>query len=117
MTNQRGPCIRCGCTDSIVQHNDDWQERGAYYWVVCLRGSCLYASQHYPSSEAAIAAWNEQPYVMTLQAEIAELKAIIAYIDDVAPRADKTCDEPGITLSEAVRRALRDGVTKDDFHG
>ena len=42
-------------------------------------------------------------------ARITELESIIAYIDGHAPRADGTCDEPGITLSEAARRAMRDG--------
>lgn len=61
--------------------------------------------------------WNYRPVEDALLARIAELEAIIAYIDDVAPRADETCDEPGIKFSEAVRRAIRDGVAKDDFHG
>ena len=38
--------------------------------------------------------------------EVTRLRAIIAHIDKTAPRADRTCDEPGITLSEAARRAL-----------
>lgn len=32
--------------------------------------------------------------------------AALAYIDAHAPLADATCDEPGITLSEAARRAV-----------
>lgn len=36
--------------------------------------------------------------------ENAKLKAIIAKMDAHSPRADKTCDDPGITLSEAVMR-------------
>lgn len=39
-----------------------------------------------------------------LAQENAKLKAIIAAMDGAAPLADKTCDEPGITLSEAVQR-------------
>jgi len=45
------------------------------------------------------------------EAEWDELKAIIARMDQAVPLADQTCDEPGITLSEAVRReraALRE---------
>ena len=32
-----------------------------------------------------------------------ELRALIAFIDSKAPRADRTCVIPGITLSEAAR--------------
>lgn len=41
-----------------------------------------------------------------LQAEVDRLKAIIKKIDEVTPRADNTCTEPGIAISEAVRRKL-----------
>lgn len=34
--------------------------------------------------------------------------AIIALIDERAPRADSTCKRPGITLSEAARLTLID---------
>lgn len=34
--------------------------------------------------------------------------AIIALIDKRVPRADYTCDEPGIYISEAARRILID---------
>lgn len=37
-----------------------------------------------------------------------ELRAIIALMDKYAPLADETCDEPGITLSEAVRREMKE---------
>lgn len=40
--------------------------------------------------------------------EVERLRAVIARIDEAAGRADSTCDEPGITLSEAVRRELKD---------
>lgn len=43
-----------------------------------------------------------------LTAELAECRAVIAKIDIVAPLADETCLEPGITLSEAVRRQLQE---------
>jgi hypothetical protein len=46
--------------------------------------------------------------VEQLTAENAELKAIIARMDIAAPVADESCLEPGITLSEAVRREFRD---------
>lgn len=39
-----------------------------------------------------------------LRAEIEDLRAIIARMDEAFPLADETCEEPGITLSEAVRR-------------
>lgn len=38
------------------------------------------------------------------QAEIERLAAIIAVMDASSPRADRTCAEPGITLSQAVER-------------
>ena len=44
--------------------------------------------------------------VPALLAEVERLRAILAYIDIHAPLADVTCAEPGITLSEAARRAL-----------
>jgi hypothetical protein len=39
--------------------------------------------------------------------DAARLRAILALIDRQAGPADHTCDEPGITLSEAARRTLR----------
>lgn len=36
--------------------------------------------------------------------ELEKALAIIKRMDEVTPRADKTCDFPGITLSEAVQR-------------
>jgi len=36
---------------------------------------------------------------------VVQLEAVLAYIDAHAPLADATCDEPGIALSEAARRA------------
>lgn len=41
------------------------------------------------------------------EAEVKALKAVIVRMDEVAPRADHTCNEPGITLSEAVRREMK----------
>ena len=43
-----------------------------------------------------------------LRAEIERLRALIKRIDATAPLADSTCREPGITISEAVSRMLRD---------
>ena len=54
-------------------------------------------------SHAALEAENTR-----LRAEVEQLRAIIAFIDGVMPVADETCDEPGITVSEAARRELRD---------
>lgn len=42
--------------------------------------------------------------VIEQQAEIERLTAIIAVMDASSPRADHTCAEPGITLSQAVER-------------
>lgn len=39
--------------------------------------------------------------------EVERLRLIIAKIDATLPKADHTCDEPGITYSEAVRRQFR----------
>lgn len=36
--------------------------------------------------------------------EIGRLVQIIARMDAVTPRADESCDDPGITLSEAIQR-------------
>ena len=44
--------------------------------------------------------------VSNLERENAQLKAIIKLIDKTVPMADDTCDEPGITFSEACRRQL-----------
>jgi hypothetical protein len=41
-----------------------------------------------------------------LAGQLAKVQAIITRIDQVAPLADETCDEPGITLSEAIRREI-----------
>lgn len=39
-------------------------------------------------------------------------KAILDFIDKRHGKADRTCDEPGITYSEAVRRTLIDRGSK-----
>ena len=39
---------------------------------------------------------------------VRQLTAQLAYIDTHAPLADATCDEPGITLSEAAQRAMQE---------
>lgn len=49
-------------------------------------------------------------YITDQTQRIAELEAILARIDQIAPRADDSCLDPGVTLSEAVRRALKDEV-------
>ena len=49
-----------------------------------------------------------------LAAEVAELRAIIALMDDHTPRADSACREPGITFSEACRREWKDRMGGDD---
>lgn len=46
--------------------------------------------------------------MMNFQQERDELRAILDYIDKFAGPADKTCYEPGISLSEAARRELAD---------
>jgi len=38
--------------------------------------------------------------------ELQQLRAIVDFIDERAPRADASCRKPGITLSEAARNAL-----------
>lgn len=74
-----------------------WQEQtgtGDYFkWSNCDRPSFA----HDPNTEAELIAARKR---------IAELEAVLALIDKKAPRADATCDEPGITLSEAARRQL-----------
>lgn len=46
--------------------------------------------------------------IAALEAEIERLRSIIEVIDNSCPRADETCAEPGITISEAARRTLID---------
>lgn len=45
--------------------------------------------------------------LVDMSIEVAQLRAILRLIDERVPRADDTCDEPGITISEAARRELR----------
>ena len=40
----------------------------------------------------------------TLAAELVRLRAIIEKVDQYMPVADSTCDEPGITFTEAIMR-------------
>jgi hypothetical protein len=52
--------------------------------------------------------------------QLADRDALIAFIDAKVPRADHTCDEPGITFSEACRResqplVVRKLVTRSDW--
>jgi len=46
--------------------------------------------------------------VRELEEEIERLQALIAEMNEHAPPADETCNEPGISYSEACRRLLRD---------
>ena len=46
--------------------------------------------------------------VPALIAEVRSLRMMLDLIDRRCPRADSTCDEPGITISEAARRELAD---------
>jgi len=46
--------------------------------------------------------------VRELERENADLRLIIETADEYAPHADKTCDDPGITFIEAIRRMLAD---------
>ena len=50
--------------------------------------------------------WAMLDTAAALRERVAQLEAVIAYIDAHAPLADTTCNEPGITLSEAARRAM-----------
>ena len=65
-------------------------------------------------SRMAHKAWNTRVYLHdAIRKERDELRAIIKRMDSVCPVADSTCDEPGITLSEATRRELF-GNQRDD---
>ena len=55
-----------------------------------------------------MASWEKQNTEIAARERIAELEAVLAYIDAHAPLADATCNEPGITLSEAARRAVKE---------
>ena len=59
-------------------------------------------------SDMALFVTEREIALETAQVEVTRLRAILAYIDAYAPPADATCDAPGITLSEAARRMLRD---------
>jgi paraquat-inducible protein B len=43
-----------------------------------------------------------------LRSELAEEQRLMSYIDTIMPPADDTCDEPGISFTEACRRQRRD---------
>jgi len=45
---------------------------------------------------------------LEMNRKISRYQALIRAMDEAAPPADSTCDEPGITFSEAVSRSLRD---------
>jgi hypothetical protein len=59
-------------------------------------------SEH-PEMAAHTLAGLSESLRLTLR-EITRLRAIIEKMDQHSPLADSTCDEPGITLSEAVMR-------------
>ncbi len=44
----------------------------------------------------------------TLAAQVKRAEAMMRLIDRHVGGADQTCDEPGISISEAARRTLRD---------
>lgn len=46
--------------------------------------------------------------IHALVAEIERLETLIAFMDKIAPRADRNSTQPGITLSVAAERELRD---------
>ncbi len=48
-----------------------------------------------------------------LRAELAEMKALIAFMDKWVPLADDTCAEPGITYSEACKRAMKEEMSDE----
>ncbi len=100
------PCPFCGgrATFEEVKHGD------VSNWTVGCEdadGEC-YGYQSLTSfarkAEAANA-WNSRTTpTEDLMGEKERLTAVIANMDACSPLADKTCAEPGITLSQAVER-------------
>jgi hypothetical protein len=54
-----------------------------------------------------VSALQQGQHLRKLIRTVRQQRAILALIDERIPRADDTCDAPGITLSEAARRELR----------
>lgn len=46
-------------------------------------------------------------YIAALEAEVALNQRMFSRIDEVTPKADHICDEPGISFTEAVRRECK----------
>lgn len=63
-------------------------------------------TQNFGPSMIAVAAAKAMRNEYQLQVD--RLQAMLDRIDSCAGKADKTCDEPGIILSEATRRMLID---------
>ena len=97
MTVNEAECIMCGRTVDTREEDEgggaDGAELAGGEWV--CSGRCY---DHH------IAYLDQRIRADAAEAERNELIAIIARIDEVVPRADNSCEDPGITISEAVRR-------------
>lgn len=74
------------------------KECGKAYKYECICDDCL--------KETSVSAVASNDGLATLARKHDKLMAIIDLMDKNAPRADRTCLEPGITYSEAARRHL-----------
>jgi hypothetical protein len=83
-----------------------WSDDSDSYYVAVADGRGLLDTYISISDADAAFIAAARTAVPALLAEVERLQAVIAYIDARAPLADATCAEPGITLSEAARRAL-----------
>lgn len=57
-----------------------------------------------PKGKAGVAPSRARKAAQAALDELAILRAMMEVLDERAPLADATCAEPGITLSEALRR-------------
>lgn len=113
----------CAAGQQVFEWWEDWPHRLA--WAMRLHGAddSMVAEAWARTPDPMTRRYIEQ-FVATCKAEshaddlnteliaarqrIAELEAVLAYIDAHAPLADATCNEPGITLSETARRAIKE---------
>lgn len=107
--------IECQSTDCLMPEVSDldydvlvfgWNCRAAEAELLTARSQIEALETAHDTVSRALATASAR--VRVLEAENARLVAVIAKMDAHTPRADKTCDEPGITFSQAVMREWPD---------